>query len=179
MARRRFVRGGPALRQGQRRESLWIPFGTWVTSTIAADAAVILTSLSAAALALRPFTIVRTRGFFSISTDQAGTTEHQTAILGQIVVSDEAVAIGVTAVPTPETEGGSDWHLYEPITSRFLLNSAVGFDGDMGRGRVIDSKAMRKVDLGEDLISVVEVGASGNSEGLISQVFLRSLIKLH
>ena len=60
-----------------RRETVW--FGDVYTNTAvaAANTAVLLSSLNAAALALRPFTIVRTRGQLSIRTDQTAATEQQ------------------------------------------------------------------------------------------------------
>ena len=178
--RRSFSRGRAPLRQGQRRKSLWFD-SIWTVDTIATDGAVIVTSLNAAALLQRPFTIVRTRGIIYMSTDQAGSTENQAIIYGDIVVTDEAVAIGITAVPTPETESASDWHVFEPIASRFFLNSAIGASEGAGAGVMVqvDSKAMRKVDIGEDLIGVLEVGASGASEGVIVRMFMRTLVKLH
>jgi len=177
MAPRQFVRR-TALRQGQRRQSLWL-FSAWTNVTVATGGAAILTSLNAAALALRPFTVVRSRGFLHIATDQAGTTENQALIYGRIVVKDEALAIGITAVPTPESQSASDWHVFEPMATRFQLNSAIGFVHPAGFGMQYDSKAMRKVDLGDDLIDVVEVGLSGPSEGVLFRSFSRVLLKLH
>ena len=178
MARRSPTGRFPALRQGRRRESRWLA-STWTSDTIATDAAVIVTLLDAGALALLPFTVVRTRGFMHIATDQAGTTEDQSVIYGNIVVKEEASTVGITAVPTPELESDSDWHLFEPLTTRFQLNSAIGFVHPAGVGKEFDSKAMRKVDVGSQLLGVAEVGASGLSEGLILRVFVRILIKLH
>ena len=103
----------------------------------------------------------------------------QAVVYGEIVVKDEAVAVGITAVPTPESEADSDWHVFEPMATRFQLNTAVGFTHPTGMGMQFDSKAMRKVDVGSDLINVAEVGASGFSEGLIFRAFTRTLIKLH
>ena len=178
MSPRGFVRRGPALRQGQRRKTVWI-FQNWLSDTIATDGVVLISILNAAALAFRPFTVVRTRGYIQIATDQAGTTEAQAVSYGQIVVTEDAAAIGITAIPTPETEGGSDFHVYEQLATRFLLNSAVGFEHPSGLGKEFDSKAMRKVDIGDTVVAVVEVGASGQSEGLILQTSFRMLIKLH
>ena len=58
------VRGG-----ARRRETLWIG-DTLIETTIATGTtAVLLSTLNAAALALRPFTVVRTRGAVNISSD--------------------------------------------------------------------------------------------------------------
>ncbi len=178
MARRRPTGRFPALRQGQRRESLWLQ-SEWANVALGTNSAAIIGTLNAAALALRPFTVVRSRGYLHIITDQVVASEQIAVVLGHIVVSDEAVAIGVTAVPTPETEAGSDWHVFEPLASSFTFISAVGTDDPAGAGIAWDSKAMRKVDLGEQLIEVVEAGVTGVSEGVIIRVFTRVLIKLH
>ena len=56
--------------------------------------------LSAIGLALRPFTLIRVRGIFTIASDQSAATETQVGALGVAVVSEQAASIGVTAVPT-------------------------------------------------------------------------------
>ena len=178
MARRSPTGRFPALRQGQRRESLWLA-GSWVTSTILSNAVVLITSLNAAALALRPFTIVRTRGWLALRSDQVANTEGQAVVYGNIVVSETAVTAGVASVPTPITEAQADFHVYEQLTAAFVISSAVGIDAAAGTQKPYDSKAMRKVDLGEDLIEVAEVPATGISEGVLLRTFNRILIKLH
>ena len=52
-----------------RRDTIWIG-GTWATATLAStSSAAILTQFSAGALALRPFTVIRTRGIATIKSD--------------------------------------------------------------------------------------------------------------
>ena len=96
------------------------------------------------------------------------------------MVSDQAVAIGVTAVPTPTVDGSSDlWHVYEFLAGRFVFGTGVGFT-DVGVDRIIDSKAMRKVEDGQDVINVVEgPGAALTVNGSIIKGFTRILVKLH
>ena len=93
----------------QRRKTFWLA-GAVVRSmlTSASDAALI-TSLNAAALALRPFTIIRSRGFMHMVSDQIVGTENVVCAFGKIVVSDEAVAVGVSAVPSPWAQDSSSW----------------------------------------------------------------------
>ena len=171
-------RSGLVLRGGrQRRESLWL-FDTALSTAVATGTAVLLKSLNAAALALRPFTIVRTRGVFFLSGDNLANTENWMANFGHIIVSDEAIAVGVTAIPTPVTEPSSDWHVIETLAGRLGVSSAIGLL-EQGKMATIDSKAMRKVDLGEDLAIVVETNATGISEGVVTRDFTRILIKLH
>ena len=112
--------------------------------------------------------------------DQTGATESYGASFGEAVVSDQAVAIGITAVPTPTTDSSSDlWYLYEFLIGRFAFGTGVAFS-DVGDERILDSKAMRKVEDGQDLVSVVEgPGAGLASTGSIISGFNRTLIKLH
>ncbi len=171
-------RSGLVMRGGrQRRESLWLSGVTVSTALAAGSTAVLQGSLNAAALALRPFTIVRTRGYMYLRSDQAANTEFWDVAYGNIIVTDQAVAIGVTAVPTPVTEDASDWHVYERLIGTIRVISAIGTQTYEGVGKDIDSKAMRKVDLGEDLIIVVESGAL--TDGASVAAYSRTLIKLH
>ncbi len=161
----------------QKRTTFWLS-ATAITDTLStASTAAILTTLNAAALALRPFTIVRTRGYWHIHSDQGAATEVQEAAYGRIIVSDQSVAIGVTAIPTPVTDSQSSWYMYERMVAHLDFSSAVGFDADAGHQREVDSKAMRKVEEGQDVISVWETGP--NSDGVAGTFFTRTLIKLH
>ncbi len=159
------------------RKTFWFSGLAIQDQITAASTAVLQASLNAAALALRPFTIVRTRGYVAIGSDQVGATEDQTLSYGHIVVSDQAVAIGVTALPTPVTDSQSDWFVYEALVGRFNFVTASGFEQAAITIKEIDSKAMRKVEEGQDLISVVETSAL--SSGLLVTAFFRTLIKLH
>ena len=169
-------RSGLVLRGGRnRRETLWFG-GTQLRTTIAgALGAVALTSLNATALQLRPFTIVRSRGFMYLQSDQAAAAEFQAVAYGAAVVSDQSVAIGITALPTPVTDSGSDlWFVYEWLAANAsdLVDVTTG-----GQFKEVDSRAMRKVEDGQDLVEVAETGAQTN--GLSIQTFMRFLIKLH
>ncbi len=175
---RRSRKSGFTLRGGvMRRESLWIG-GSFVRSTLAsANAVAIQTSLNVAALALRPFTVVRVRGHLFYRSDQSSAAENYSGCYGKCVVTEQALAIGVTAVPTPETDSASDaWFVYENFTGRFDFTTGTGYR-EVGRLLTIDSKAMRKVEDGFDLISVAE--AATISAGIVIETFTRTLIKLH
>ncbi len=104
---RQFVR--PVRGRAPRRKSLWLDFAQVFTDRAAVPAAssVLLSSLNAAALALRPFTIVRTRGIAHMVSDQVIASETPFGALGFAVVSDQGSAIGVTAVPVPIPDVGS------------------------------------------------------------------------
>ncbi len=156
---RRFTRGRG--RMGSPRLSAWIGV-TAVTSQLGGGGSIaaLINSFNAATLATRPFTIVRVRGFFGIRSDQISTDEDYDAALGYAVVTDQASAIGVTAVPTPHTDQSSDmFFVYEALMGRHRTQSAVGFEENALTWMHYDSKAMRKVNDDQDLVVVIESSA--------------------
>jgi len=109
--------------------------------------------------------------------DQIAANEDWGAAYGLAVVSDQAVAIGVTAVPTPDTDRGSDlWYVYEETYGHFTFTTGVGYI-EGGASNRYDSKAMRKVEIGQDLVIVAET-PSGVNSALITDAG-RFLVKLH
>ena len=168
-ARTRLVRSG--------RKTFWLS-GTISESTLGAgNSALLVTALNAAALALRPFTIIRSRGYWSIQSDQVIASEDQIVHYGGIVVSDQAVATGVAAVPTPVTEDGSSWFFFDGITAFLAFHDATGINPQFATLRVVDSKAMRKVEEGQDVIEVIQNSAI--SQGVDVVTYMKYLIKLH
>ena len=172
-------KSGFITRSGVRRRQM-----TWLTgvnssavTTLAAGAQVLFSSLNAAALALRPFTIVRTRGLLSVFSDQQASSEVFFGAAGDVVVTEQATGVGITAVPVPMANQNSDWFWFEFFSGNFRQASAVGImAGEVSR-TVIDSKAMRKVDEGDDLATIVDNGSS--TTGINFLLLNRTLIKLH
>ena len=168
-------RSGLVLRGGRnRRQTMWVGFDPVLTS-MSASGGIISHVMNAAFLALRPFTIVRCRGAVMLKSDQAAAAEVQIAVLAGAVVTEQALGIGVTAVPTPITDSSSD---------EFFLNQPVIADGSQltdvaigGQYVQYDSRAMRKVSDTEELYYVVEMSTVGQGVTLIS--LGRMLIKLH
>jgi len=161
-----------------RRETVWFGLAEINTILAGANSATMFQTLNAAALALRPFTVVRTHINWFIRSDQTGALEAFQTGLGLAVVSDQAAAIGVSAVPTPYTDLGSDlWFFHQIQTWTFLFVSGIGVHPTGGSDRDFDSKAMRKVDVGQDIAITLENSAlSLGSNNLTSG---RMLVKLH
>ncbi len=162
-----FVRPAP-------KTKIWISSGL-AEQALASGAATLLSSLNAAALALRPFTILRTRLEIMWRSDQSAASETPTGAIGIIVVKETASTIGVTAVPSPLAEPDADFFVYQGVTTSILSLSSIGVL-ERGNRYVIDSRAMRKVGVQDDIIGVGETrstgGAQFNQEG-------RILIQLH
>ncbi len=167
MAGRRFQTRGP------KRLSSWFQFQAQDVTMTAVGGTVVF-SLNAAALALRPFTIVRSRFELMLRSDQSAAIEQQAASFGIAVVSDQAVAVGVTAVPTPNTDMASDlWFVHQN-----LFADEMGLLDTMRAATKVsvDSKAMRKVDIGQD---IVVVGEFGGFSGCKLSVSGRMLVKVN
>ena len=158
MARRQFRAGAAAI--AQRRLTSWFQFIPTDTNFTGATGGTVLFTLNAAALALRPFTIVRTRFALLFRSDTEAASEAAAGAFGMAVVSDQATAIGVTAVPTPITDMASDfWFVHQIMYNQSSLQ-ATGITETASQIE-IDSKAMRKVDIGQDLVIVAEAGVGG------------------
>jgi len=173
-------RSGRVFRGGKsRRETFWIQLAE-STTTLAVGTPVVFSGFDADVLALRPFTIVRNRGVLHLASDQISASEVSCAVMAFAVVSDQALAVGVTAVPTPLTEGDSDlWLLYEALISRMDFGDVTGFDASAGQFTQFDSRAMRKVEQGQDIAVVMEATNASGFSGCRMTKQGRMLIKLH
>ena len=169
--RRTFVRSG----SGSKRATQWLSSAD-VTgfSGLAASAAVFDQTF--------PFgedaTIIRTRGTLWVSSDQVAASEEPFGALGMSVVTDQAAAIGVTALPTPITDESSDnWFLWMPWMASITLATAVSIQSNPYVAYPFDSKAMRKVDDGDNVAVVLE--NSSGADGVRFILKFRMLVKLH
>ncbi len=92
-------------------------------------------------------------------------------------MSDQALAIGVTAVPTPNADVNSDlWLLHQWLMNSIQVSSATSVFQAQNNYQV-DSRAMRKVEEGQDVVGVAEFSAQGAGFVLIDAG--RMLVKLH
>ncbi len=176
MPRNRVVRrSGGFGRRSPGRLTEWAsdPFGTDFRS-LAASSFVIVSSLDAAGLAKRPFTITRTVGSLYVVSDQLAAPEFPFGAVGGMVVSEKAVATGATAVSDPVTQASSDeWFMYQ----NFAVLGESGGGARYGLSRFeFDSRAQRKVQDGEDFVFVVANASA--TDGMQFFLLLRTLVKL-
>jgi len=157
------------------RSMVWL--GLSLDNTVlASNAATLILSLNAAALALRPFTVTRTRFGYRFTSDQNAASEVPAGVLTAQVVTDQAVAAGVASVPSGIAEADADFFVYESVFAETVILTAVGFDQTGSNKGVVDSKAMRKVGNNQDIAIVVELEGQGGAELAIEG---RMLVKLH
>ncbi len=162
---------------GKRRETQWLAIGPTLTGLASASSAQLFTGFSATSLALRPFTIVRVRGFWTVRSDQNAATENFSSVLALAVVSEQALAIGVTAVPTGDTDRDSDlFFVFEELAGTLFLADATGFQ-QAQPSKEYDSRAMRKVEEGSDVAFTLE--NTTQSAGTTIFKSGRILVKLH
>ena len=79
------------------------------------------------------------------------------AALGMLLASDQAVAVGVGSLPTPATDVDSDlWMMHDAIATATGTDSA-GLEWRQGfETHAIDSKAMRKMAVGQTHCTIIE-----------------------
>jgi len=120
-------------------------------------------------------TIVRTRGMVSVFPAVFSADLNVVGAFGCGIVSAEALAIGITAVPTPYSDADwPGWFVWESFAFRFEFGS--GAEGFMPASLQIpiDSKGMRKIGSNEAFVCVAE-----SQEGAFSIAdTTRQLIKL-
>jgi len=159
-----------------RRLTQWIGISGALSSVDASS--VLVASLNATALELRPFTVMRTYLQVLMGSDQLAMNELQVGAVGMCVVSQAASAAGVASVPTPITELDSDfWFLHQLMLGTFTFLDATGFESAADRAYSPSSKAMRRVDNDSDVILVAEGDTLG--DGMTITTIGRMLIKLH
>jgi len=172
-------RGHRVLRGTVRRMSQWLASADVVADqALAAGSILFDQSLNATALALRPFTVVRTRGELWVRSDQIAANELPFGALGFCIVSDTATALGVTAIPAPIISEDSDlWFVYQHWLASVRVATAVGFDDQAFTRYSFDSKAQRKVNNDQDIAVMLENASAANGVSLVLK--FRILIKLH
>ncbi len=159
-----------------RREMVWFGNGLATGTTSAGNT--LLSTLNAAALALRPFTVVRTRLTILIQSDQSATSEAVQGVYSRQVVKETAAAIGVSAIPGGVDEPDADFYVYQPLMFNFEFSTAAGEELLIGHANYwhVDSKSMRKVGIDETIVGVLDLRTA---LGTIIAIEGRSLVKLH
>jgi len=123
-------------------------------------------------------TVIRTRGTFSVASDQFAASELQIGALGICIVSDIAAAAGAASIPGPATNADwGGWFVHQYFSRWLEFASAVGIEPNFGMSFEIDSKAMRKIDENDRLVVMVENSTAGH--GIEVMESFRFLTKVH
>lgn len=172
---RRVMRRSSFGRRSPGRLTEWgaLAFGSDVVA-LGANTVLLHGVFSAGALAKRPFTIIRLVGSMMVQSDQNAAVENPFGAWGASIVTDEAVAVGVTAVPDPTSNPDSDlFFAYQSFAAEGSTSTNVGRPVNF---QTFDFRSQRKVQDGQD-IAVVVANASA-ADGLTFLLQFRFLMKL-
>ena len=153
----------------------WVTLNSLVPIGVPAASKVIIGSF----LLQEPNDIVvqRTRGMLQVQTDVfSAAVEEQFGAFGMIIVSEDAFAVGASALPGPVTDGFQDWFLWMPICQTSNVASAIGYETNVGTRDVIDSKAQRVWTVG-NRVAIIAENAHATHAFEVS-IAMRLLIKL-
>ncbi len=106
-------------------------------------------------------TVRRTRGIFSIASDQAVAIEQQTGAFAMMKVNDIALAAGAASIPGPFTDNSDDaWFVWQGFCQKTVANATAGI---VSVQYEFDSKAMRTVEEGFGLAVMIENAHAGHA----------------
>ncbi len=151
---RRFSRGGRDFRRTPPNRG-WAGVVATGGTTLGASSKVIAASFSLDNDGIDE-TILRNVGGIGIASDQAAASETQTGALGMCIVTDTALALGITALPDPVTDASDDvWLLYVSWFQELRFSDATGFEPQFSTWYPFDSKAKRVVHSGTSIAVIV------------------------
>ena len=181
---------GLAPRRGPRRRTAWA-LGPQTTTDGGAQAITTSSSVLATGggtVSLAGLTLVRLRGdlnVFLTAADAVNGGYHGAFGIG--IVKSEVFAAGITSMPTPLTsEAENVWlyHRYFSILAAGIIGGAAMSDSEAVHSTSaalhieVDSKAMRKLAIGETFfaaVEVVEIGTAGMMFAFNSRVLVKLL----
>jgi len=165
--------------KGSRRQTEWLALASPSVLTVlpALSKIQFSTGLTADEIDKLPFTIVRTIGMLYVESDQVAGSEPTAGAMGITVVTARALTVGITALPDPITEAEADyWFLFQPWMASARITGGGDLENHVYRS-MFDTKAMRKVEEGEQLAFIIANASA--SFGIHFMISLRMLIKLH
>jgi len=115
-------------------------------------------------------TSLRWRGQVIMQLDTAGVDERVLVACGIIIVGADAFTAGAASVPSPIQQASDDWIWYGWLSATSGAEAAVFTDGLVDRLE-IDSKAMRKVRIGETFAFVAEVADTADMGGTVDIMY--------
>ena len=170
-------RGFAGRGRGPHRASEWIGSADQGYLSIAAGTSVLTQSFAITGGGVSPSpTLIRTRGVLSVRDASTPTADKDfVGAMGMCVVSDEAVAAGAASIPGPWNNSEWDgWFVWIPYLFRIEFSSVSGIQIPGSVEIPFDSKAMRKVHLGDSIAVMVE----SESASCAAAISFRQLYKL-
>ena len=163
-------------RSGHKRSTQWFASADISAFGALAGGGLLLeqTLPEATLLQIIPGTVVRTVGHVLVVSDQVAAAEQPFGAMGMAVVSEQARALGITALPSPIIEEASDlWFVYQPWAAQ-----GGTINGAPLQVFEFDSRAQRKIEDGMGIVVVYESASAAGIGALVLTKF-RMLFKLH
>jgi len=160
-------------RSGARRKTQWSQLADQGFVSLAAAGSTLVSSIAFT----QPGTIVRARGRLGIRANVFTADANPVGAFGVGVVSEEAAAIGITAIPLPFSDADwGGWMVWQSWCEAFQTEGASPATQFLASWSFdIDSKAMRKVEPNTRLVFVAE----SQSEAVLVCETVRVLQMLH
>ena len=150
------VRRRPLRTGGPKRQVTWVAPADQGFVSVGGGAKILVASFTPFAFGMVKPTVVRTRGEVSIKPSAFGVDVDIVGAYGMGVVSDQALAAGVTSIPGPWTDADWDgWFVWRSYSYHLEFTSGTGVR-IISEQYTVDSKAMRKVSDNETVVIVAE-----------------------
>ena len=147
---------GRTLVRTTKRPTFWE--GSNFTFSLASGTVSVITAVTEAIIENSPNpTLIRIHGDIAINVTARTAADDAALIsMGMIAQSSAAIAAGVGSMPTPFTDIGSPWLWHRQVVLRSNAAPPNGVDLLGNRAITVDNKSMRKFDLNQGLVLVVQ-----------------------
>ena len=104
-----------------------------------------------------PTTWARTRGEVTVKPASYVADVDIDGAFGMCIVSSDAFAVGITAIPGPFSDAGWDgWFMWRSFARHFEFASGIGIESFASWPFEVDSKAMRKIPSEGVMVEIAE-----------------------
>ncbi len=146
--------------RGPRRKTTWGGVADQSYVAVGANASVIVSSFQPFASGIINPTVIRKRGMISIVPNVTTADIEIVGAYGVGVVTADAFAAGAGSIPGPWTDSDWDgWFVWRSFSMSFEFQDATGVMLD-GLQFEVDSKAMRKIESDDVIVSMCESQAA-------------------
>ena len=167
---RRFV-PRPATRT-QRRKTVWIGTANTVHVNVGSTLSLIHSSFDPSSLSMLAPTVARVRGLLRVAPQVWTADLDYSGAFGLAIVSDEAFVAGAASIPRPHDDDDWGGWILHGYYSGHIEAMAVDAGSLLQTQYVLDSKAMRKVEINETLVWMIESQAAAVTVALQARVLM-------
>ena len=108
-------------------------------------------------------TVMRVRGHINVGMDVGAADNKGVVAVGLIIGTDDAVAVGATAFPSPADDIDADWFWHGWFSLQSITGTQTDAEGGQFQAREIDSKAMRRIRQNEQVVLMADASIEAGS----------------